>query len=96
MPILDDIMDHDLLGPIYRRGEKKGRQEGRQEGRREGQRQGELNVLRVLLARRFGRLPGWAEDRLSSLTQPELEALVPRVLDAPTLEAVFGCRSHNQ
>jgi len=92
MPILDDIMDHDLLGPIYRRGEKK----GRQEGRREGQRRGELNVFRVLLARRFGRLPGWAEDRLSSLTRPELVALVPRVLDAPTLEAVFGCRSRNQ
>ena len=30
MPILDDIMDHDVLGPAIREGMQKGRQEGRQ------------------------------------------------------------------
>jgi hypothetical protein len=35
MPILDDIMDHDLLGPAIRQGREAGREEGREEGRRE-------------------------------------------------------------
>jgi hypothetical protein len=45
MPILDDIMDHDVLGPAIREGMQKGRQEG------------ELTILRRLLTKRFGDLP---------------------------------------
>src|SRR5437016_79618 len=40
MPILDDIMDHDLLGPAIRRGMEQGREEGRHEGREEGRHEG--------------------------------------------------------
>jgi predicted transposase YdaD len=34
MPILDDIMDHDVIGPAIREGIQKGLKEGRQEGRK--------------------------------------------------------------
>jgi hypothetical protein len=33
MPILDDIMDHDLFGPILWQGMEKGREEGSQTGK---------------------------------------------------------------
>jgi Domain of unknown function (DUF4351) len=74
MPILNDIMDHDLLGPKLR----------------EGIRQGELTILRRLIYKRFGEIPGWAEQRLTSRSPAELEALSDRVLDASSLEELFS------
>jgi predicted transposase YdaD len=58
MPILDDIMDHDLLGPLIRRGQQEGRQEGRHEG--------ELTVILRLLRKRFGVLQIGTEERLAA------------------------------
>jgi predicted transposase YdaD len=81
MPILEDIMDHDLLGPKIREGIAIGRQEGRQEGR--------LNVLQRLLERRFGPLSEAAVKRLESLSSDELEAAALRVLDAANIEEVL-------
>jgi flagellar biosynthesis/type III secretory pathway protein FliH len=36
MGSLDDIMDHEVLGPKYREGLEKGREEGLREGLQEG------------------------------------------------------------
>ena len=55
MPITTSILEHDVLGPLF----KKGLQEGRQEG--------ELAILRRLIEKRFGPLPGWASERLAAL-----------------------------
>ena len=63
MPILDDIMDHDVLGPTFREGQQLGRQEG------------ELSILRRMIGKRFGNLPSWAEDRLANSSIAELEDL---------------------
>ncbi len=76
MPILDDIMDHKIIGPAIRRG--------RQEG--------ELNVLRLLATKRFGPLPIWVEDRLAKLSSAEIEVLSLGLLDAQSLEELFGSR----
>ena len=81
MPIMNDILDHDLLGPAILQG----RQEGRQEGRKEGQQE----LLRLQLERRFGRIPGWAEARLASLSATELDDVAIRVLDASSFEELF-------
>jgi hypothetical protein len=70
MPILNDIMDHKVLGREYKRGLQ----------------QGELTVLRRQIEKRFGAIPSWAEERLSSHTAAELEALSVRLLDANSLE----------
>jgi predicted transposase YdaD len=81
MPITDDIMDHDLLGPAIRQGIQQGREEGRQEG--------ELKAIRRLAIKRFGTIPGWADERLEALSLPEIENLYNRILDAKNIEDLF-------
>ncbi len=70
MPILNDILDHDVIGPEYRRGVQ----------------EGELKILHRQIEKRFGKLPNWAEERLASRTTIELEELGVRTLDAESLE----------
>ncbi len=85
MPILDDIMDHDVLGPAIRQGLEQGRKEGKEEGKQE---EG-LAILRKQMTKRFGRLPGWAEERLAAMSVAELEDLSLAVLDAKTVAELF-------
>ena len=61
-----------------------------EEWKQQGVQQGEANVLRRQLARRFGPLPSWAEQRLDQAGEAELESWTERVLDAQTLEDVFN------
>lgn len=82
MPILDDIMDHDLFGPAIRQGLEQGRHEGREEGER--------HLLSTQVRKRFGPLPQWANKRLLALTLPEVEVVGLRLLDARTLEELLG------
>jgi hypothetical protein len=55
MPITTSILEHEVLGPLF----KKGLLEERQEG--------ELAILRRLIEKRFGALPVWASDKLAVL-----------------------------
>jgi hypothetical protein len=73
MPILDDIMDHDLLGPEIRRGYERG----------------EMAILLRQIEKRFGTVPSWASQRIEALSAPDLEDLALRVLDAGSLEELF-------
>lgn len=77
MPILNDILEHEVIGPAIL--------QGRQEGRRD--------VLRSVLVRRFGPIPDWAEERLASLSADDLDGLVTRILDASCLEEIFPAKS---
>jgi Domain of unknown function (DUF4351) len=70
MPILNDIMDHKVLGREYKRGAK----------------EEALNISRRLIEKRFGAIPAWAEERLNSFPIADLEALSVRVLEAKSLE----------
>jgi hypothetical protein len=81
MPLLDDIMDHEVLGPLIRDGMEKGLEKGKLE-------EGTL-ILRRLIAKRFGPLPSWAEERLAKLTLSQLEDLSLRVLDAQSMTDMF-------
>jgi hypothetical protein len=74
MPIFIDILENKVLGREYKRGLQEGRQEG------------ELTVLRRLIAKRFGPMPNWAEERLAGRSPAELEELSVRVLDAQSIE----------
>jgi len=92
MPIDLDIRDHEVLGPMFVEAEQKGRQEGLREGLRAGLRagrQGELTVLRRLIEKRFGALPGWAREKLAALSALELEELSERVLDAQSVDELL-------
>jgi len=78
MPILTDIMDHDLLGPVMRRGIAEGRVEG------------ERAFFLKLAAKRFGTVPDWVNERVGSLGVEELEDLGVRLLDATSPDELFG------
>jgi len=69
MPILNYILDHEVLGREYKRGE--------------------LSLLRRLLARRFGPIPAWAEERLAQCPVEEIERLGERLSDVASLEELL-------
>jgi hypothetical protein len=70
-------MDHQVIGREFKRGLQQGLDEGRQEGERK--------ILRRMLEKRFGIIPEWAEQRLDGLSEPEIEELGLRLLDAQGL-----------
>jgi hypothetical protein len=70
VPVLNDILDNKVLGREFKRG----------------RREGELTVLTRQIEKRFGAIPGWAQERLAGRTTDELEELSVRVLDAQSLE----------
>jgi hypothetical protein len=74
MPIFIDILENKVLGPPYKRGLE------------EGELEGERKVLRRQIEKRFGPIPDWAEERLTSRSATELEDLSVRVLDAQSIE----------
>ena len=73
-----------------RLGREEGLQQGLQQGLSQGLLDGEREVVRRLLRRRFGTLPLAAESRLQQATASELEQWAEQLLDAPSLEAIFG------
>jgi hypothetical protein len=77
MPIRVNILENEVLGPLFRKGMLEARQEG------------ELTILRRQIERRFGPLPGWAIDKLAALPASELEDLSERVLDAKSVEELL-------
>jgi hypothetical protein len=78
MPILTDIMDHDVFGPLWKRGIAEGRVEG------------ERAFFLKLAAKRFGTLPDWVSEQVGSLGVEELEDLGVRLLDATSPDELFG------
>jgi predicted transposase YdaD len=96
MPILNDIMDHEVIGPAIRKGLQQGLEqglkEGRQEGRKEGLKEGSQNILRRLLERRFGPLPESVGKRLVESSAAELEEISIRIFEADALEHLFPPR----
>jgi predicted transposase/invertase (TIGR01784 family) len=69
------------------------RKEGRKEGQQEGVLIGEGKLLKKLLERRFGVLPAWVSDKLSSAGEEDLERWGEAVLSALTLDAVFNANT---
>jgi flagellar biosynthesis/type III secretory pathway protein FliH len=90
MPILDDIMTHDVLGPTFRQGRKEGLQRGLEKGLEKGRQEGELNLLRLQINKRFGALPARLEKRLAKLSLAELEAVSLRLFDAKSINELFA------
>jgi uncharacterized protein DUF4351 len=86
MPIDLDIREHEVLGPMIIAAEQEAELKGERRGELKGERKGELTVLRRLIAKRFGAIPAWAEERLASRSTAQLEELIERVLDAQSIE----------
>jgi predicted transposase YdaD len=88
MPILNDIMDHDIIGPAIRQGMQQGMQQGRLEGLQEGM-QRLRDVIRHQIEKRFGALPNRLEAQFLGLTAAELDTMALDVIDAESVEALF-------
>ena len=58
--------------------------------REEGLEEGQGRALTRQLTRRFGPLPGWIAPRVKQASASQLDTWLDRVIDAPTLEAVFA------
>lgn len=87
LPELDDLQELSIM--LSQRIEKWA--EGYiASGRVEGRMEGESRVLERQLTRRFGPLPAWAEGRLNTAGEAELEQWTDAVLDAASLIEVLG------
>ena len=69
--------------------EQRALQQGMQQGMQQGLSQGEVALLNRLLARRFGPLPAWVDERLRAADRETLERWGVQLLDADSLETVF-------
>lgn len=65
------------------------RSEGEAEGKAQGKAQGYAELLLRLLAQKFGAVPASVSERVERATAPELQRWADRVLEAPSLDAVF-------
>ena len=103
MPILTDIMDHDLFGPLlceiataraegFAGGFAEGFAEGLvQEGLvQEGLVEGGRAYLHQQIARRFGTPPDCVSQRINELGLEQLEDFAVRLMDTRSLEEPFG------
>ena len=86
MPILEDIMDHDVIGPLLRQGRAEGRVEGLIEGRVEGQ----MDILLSQIQKRFGRVSPAVAQRIAALKPAQLKRVGLRLLDAQRIEDLFA------
>ncbi len=74
MPVHIDISENKVFARAYQRGFEKG----------------ERLFLRRMIENRFGILPDWADQHFAQLSGPELSDMGLRLLDAQTLQELFG------
>jgi hypothetical protein len=73
-------------------GRSEGRSEGEADGKVAGKVEGKVELLVRLLTRRFGPLPAAVSERLAATSPAELDRCAERVLDATSIDDVFGDR----
>jgi len=86
MPIILDLEEHTLYGPRHR----KLLEEDRVKSLAAGQIEGERRLLTAQLTRRFGPLSRAITERLEAMSADQLESLSIRLLDAESLDGLFG------
>ncbi|MBK7006117.1 MAG: Rpn family recombination-promoting nuclease/putative transposase [Burkholderiales bacterium] len=68
----------------------KGVRQGRQEGRQEGEQKGFARAVTLQLQLRFGPVPEWAQERLSSASEEQLTHWLGAILTAQSIDDLFG------
>ena len=74
MPILLDIMDDEVFGPLIRKGRV----------------EGQVEMLTSLIEKRFGRVPPAISQRIAALKPAQLKRAGLRLLDAQRIEDLFA------
>ena len=86
--------DSSTMAGVISRAREEGIQQGKQQGMKEGMEQGRVEgeraVLERLLRRRFGLLSPEVAEKLGQASVADLESWAEKVLEAPTLDDVFG------
>ena len=102
MPILNDIMDHPVLGRERKRGIligreqglelglERGLEQGLEQGLEKGREEGERQIILRLIAKRFGEVPPAAKKRIAAMSATKLERFALRLLDARSLNELLG------
>ena len=62
----------------------------REQAVHEGRHEGVEGTLRKQIALKFGELPEWADTRLASATDDQLDNWVAQILTADSLEVLLG------
>ncbi|MGN7614625.1 DUF4351 domain-containing protein, partial [Magnetococcales bacterium HHB-1] len=78
----------DFAGQVAR-GRQEGRQEGEQIGETRGVVKGEAKILQRQLQKKFGTLPAWVAEKLTSADSNLLELWGDRILDAVSIDEIF-------
>lgn len=78
------------VNTVERFEREKERQEGRQEGRQQGRHEGIEGVLRKQIALKFGEMPDWADQRLTSASDAQLDEWVVEILTTDSLEILLA------
>jgi hypothetical protein len=86
MPIEFDIKTHPFLSDIF--------DQGKLEGVLEGEARGRAETLLRLLRHRHGAIPQSIVDRVYAAGNDDLDQWTDAVLDAPSLNAIFGPSKH--
>jgi len=71
-------------------GVRQGVEQGIEQGIEQGRLDGERALVLRLIQRRFGEVPPSVHKRLQSARQHQLETWADRVLDADSLDDIFG------
>ena len=75
----------------WQRWKREGFEEGKREGFEQGKREGERYIIRFLIEKRFGPLPGWAQQQLMNATHADLVRWGEMVVNGATaLEQLLG------
>jgi mono/diheme cytochrome c family protein len=91
MPVTFDIMDNEVPGPLIRKGIEQGIGTGREQGVELGMKQ----ILRAMVAERFGTLLSWAEEKLSAASVPQTNAFAMKLPGARSKICSAPGRSHS-
>jgi predicted transposase YdaD len=90
MPIIVNLLDHAVYGPYLREAMKKGRERGLKKGREQGRDEAARRIAGRQIEKRFGKIPGWAEERINAMPVSEIEDLSLAILDASSLKSLFA------
>ena len=89
-----DRWEAQAIAKGMQQGIQQGMQRGIQQGMQQGMQLGEALLLQRQLTRRFGELSAAQQARLAAATPAQLETWGDRVLDAASLDEVFGDTRH--
>jgi hypothetical protein len=80
---------HIIIDAERREALLRGKAEGKTEGKAEGIIEGQRDMLARMMAKRFGSLPTWVDDRIAHASPEQLELYLDAILTASCIEQVL-------